>query len=382
MGCSGCSMNGLNGDRPEMLGTYDWLNDLPDTTHLSDIVEVRFKGTHKEFFKNEDGISLKIGDQVVVATSPGHDVGTVSLIGTLAEKQFQRKIRKPERYQWNKIYRKATGADKEKAEFARKRENQVMIRSRQLATELGLEMKIGDVEFRGDNSKAIFYYLAEGRVDFRELIRLYAREFRIKVEMKQIGARQEAGRIGGIGSCGRELCCSTWRTDFDSVTSDAAHQQGLSPNAEKMAGKCGKLKCCLMYELDTYLEAQEDFPNELLALETEKGLARHFKTEILNKKIWYTMPEAFGTKPLVLDLEDVKRIIQLNKKGIKPQIEKYLKLEVAAENEMSVGSVSDKLIEDGENRRRRKKSHSKRPHHRRIKVKTKVVVTRQTILSK
>jgi len=370
MGCSGCSMN-ATGDRPEMLGTYDWLNDLPDTTHLSDIVEVRFKGTRKEFFRNEEGLPLKVGDLVVVATTPGHDVGTVTLTGTLAEKQFARKIRKPDRYQWNKIYRKATTADKEKSEIARKREYPVMVRARQLANELNLDMKIGDVEFRGDNSKAIFYYLAEGRVDFRELIRMYAREFRIKVEMKQIGARQEAGRIGGIGSCGRELCCSTWRTDFDSVTSDAAHQQGLSPNAEKMAGKCGKLKCCLMYELDTYLEAQEDFPNELLALETEKGLARHFKTEILNKKIWYTLEEAYGTKPLVLDLEDVKKIIQLNKRGKRPPIEQYLTPEVKVENKMSVGSVNEDFLEKQTTKKRRKKKFKKRPAQNKAKLNTK-----------
>jgi cell fate regulator YaaT (PSP1 superfamily) len=224
------------------------------------------------------------------------------------------------------------------------------------------------VEFRGDNSKAIFYYIAEGRVDFRELIRQYAREFRIKVEMKQIGARQEAGRIGGIGSCGRELCCSTWRTDFDSVTSEAAHKQGLSPNAEKMAGRCGKLKCCLMYELDSYLEAQEDFPNELLELETEKGLARHFKTEILNKKIWYTMEKVYGTKPLVLDLEDVKKIIQLNKRGVKPPIEDYLETVAKVENQMSVGSVNTELMDKRKNQQDRKKKFSKRPHLHNRKV--------------
>lgn len=370
MGCSGCSMK-TDSDRPQMLGTYDWLKDLPDTTHLSDIVEVRFKGTRKEFYKNEDGVPLKIGDLVVVSTTPGHDVGTVSLVGRLAEKQFERKIRKPERYQWSKVYRKATTADKEKSEVAKKREYAVMVRSRQLANELGLEMKIGDVEFRGDNSKAIFYYIAEGRVDFRELIRLYAREFHIKVEMKQIGARQEAGRIGGIGSCGRELCCSTWRTDFDSVTSDAAHQQGLSPNAEKMAGKCGKLKCCLMYELDTYLEAQEDFPNELLTLETEKGLARHFKTEILNKKIWYMLEESYGSKPIVLNLEDVKKIIQLNKRGKRPAIEQYLAPEEKPENEMSVGSVNPDLLEKPKVIKNRNKKYPKRPNHRRKKIEPK-----------
>jgi len=337
MGCSGCAMNSVS-DRPEMLSTYNWLNDLPDTSYVSDIVEVRFKGTRKEFFKNEDLLPLKIGDLVVVACSPGHDLGYVSLTGTLAKKQFERKIKKQDRYTWNKIYRKATEADIKKWDIARKRENPVMVRARQIAAELKLNMKIGDVEFRGDNSKAIFYYIADDRVDFRELIKFYAREFQVKVEMKQIGARQEAGRVGGIGSCGRELCCSTWRTDFSSVTSEAALKQGLSPNAEKMAGQCGKLKCCLMYELDTYLEAQEDFPNELLMLETEKGLARHFKTEILNKKIWYIVENSYGSKPVAIDLEDVKKIIQLNKKGTKPSLDAYLNMEPAPVNEMSVGS--------------------------------------------
>ena len=345
----------LDGDRPTMLGTYDWLKDLPDTSHLSNIVEIRFKGTRKEFFKNEDGVPIKIGDLVVVATSPGHDVGYVSLTGKLAEKQFQRKIHKPDRYNWNKIYRKATESDKRKWQEAQKRDNPAMIRARQIAAELELDMKIGDVEFRGDNAKAIFYYIADERVDFRELIKLYAREFRIKVEMKQIGARQEAGRVGGIGSCGRELCCSSWRTDFSSVTSDAAVKQGLSPNAEKMAGRCGKLKCCLMYELDTYLEAQEDFPNELLNLETKEGIARHFKTEILNKKIWYTIEESFGTKPILVGLEDVKKIIQQNKRGNKPSIKRFTDKEENAVNEMSVGT-SDINIDTGQRIHRKKKT--------------------------
>ena len=342
MGCNGCTMN-IESDRPEMLSTHNWLKDLPDTSHLSDIVEVRFKGTRKEFFRNEDQLSLRIGDLVVVACSPGHDVGHVSLTGTLAKKQFERKIKKQERYTWHKIYRKATDADKKKWEAAQAREYAVMVRSRQLAAELGLDMKIGDVEFRGDNAKAIFYYIADNRVDFRELIKRYAREFQIKVEMKQIGARQEAGRVGGIGSCGRELCCSSWRTDFSSVTSESALKQGLSPNAEKMAGRCGKLKCCLMYELDAYIEAQEDFPNELLALETEKGLAKHLKTELLTKKIWYTMENGSIIKPIALDLEDVKKIIQLNKRGIRPSLDKYLKAEQPAENEMSLGSSEIKI---------------------------------------
>lgn len=346
-------------DRPEMLSTYNWLKDLPDTSHISNIVEVRFKGTRKEFFRNDDHVPVKIGDLVVVACSPGHDLGYVSLTGTLAKKQFERKIKKQERYTWNKIYRRATEADIKKWDAARKRENPVMVRARQIAADLKLNMKIGDVEFRGDNAKAIFYYIADERVDFRELIRHYAREFQIKVEMKQIGARQEAGRVGGIGSCGRELCCSSWRTDFSSVTSEAALKQGLSPNAEKMAGRCGKLKCCLMYELDTYLEAQDDFPNELLTLETEKGLAKHLKTEILNKKIWYTVENAYGSKPVLLDLEDVKKIIQLNKRGVRPSLDKYLGTDVAPKNEMSVGSSDIDVTAKKKQIKKRRKSKPK-----------------------
>lgn len=353
MGCNGCAMK-MDSNRPEMLTTHDWLKDLPDTSHLTKIVEVRFKGTHKEFFKNEDLLSIKVGDLVVVACNPGHDVGVVTLTGTLAKKQFERKVNRPERYTWNKIYRKATEADKQKWEQAKNREYAVMVRSRQIAAELKLDMKIGDVEFRGDGSKAIFYYIADGRVDFRELIKRYAREFQIKVEMKQIGARQEAGRVGGIGSCGRELCCSSWRTDFSSVTSEAAMKQGLSPNAEKMAGQCGKLKCCLMYELDSYLEAQEDFPVELLNLETEKGFAKHLKTDILSKKIWYTVENAYSNKPVVLDLKDVKAIIQLNKRGKKPSLDRYMGEVETVENEMNVGTADISLVE------RKKRTNNKK----------------------
>lgn len=343
MGCSGCNTK-QDLDRPAMLGVYDWLNDIPDTTNESNIVEIRFKGTRKEFFINEDGLQLRRDELVVVSCSPGHDVGAVSLTGKLAELQFKRKVKKPDRYEWNKIYRKATPADVIKWEEAKAREQKVMIRARQIAKELNLNMKIGDVEFRGDNNKAIFYYIADDRVDFRELIKLYAKEFAIKIEMKQIGARQEAGRIGGIGSCGRALCCSTWRTDFSSVTSDAAIKQGLSPNAEKMAGRCGKLKCCLTYELDHYLEALEDFPHELLAIETDKGLARHFKTDILQKKIWYSYSQTDGGRIFVLDLEDVKKFLNMNKRGQKPSLEGYNEPEAKKENIMNVGELDQKYF--------------------------------------
>lgn len=359
MSCNGCTAN-IDTDRPQMLGTFDWLSDLPDTTHLSKMVEVRFKSTRKEFFMNEDGIPLKRDDLVVVASSPGHDVGYVSLTGRLAELQFKRKVKNPNRYTLLKIYRKASAGDVEKWEASKKREKEVMIRARQLATELGLNMKIGDVEFRGDGVKAIFYYIADERVDFRELIKRYASEFRIKVEMKQIGVRQEAGRVGGFGSCGRELCCSTWRTDFSSITSDMALKQGLSPSAEKMAGRCGKLKCCLMYELDHYLEAQEDFPNELLDLETDKGIARHFKTDILQKKIWYVYADQPAAGSFVLDLEDVKKIINKNKRGEKPSVQNMGAPVVAKEPTMQVGSVNDEIIRRNEKQKLKNKRNKRK----------------------
>ena len=343
MACNGCNTN-IDLDRPAMLGTFDWMSDLPDTTHETNIVEIRFKGTRKEFFRNENGIPLKRDELVVVSCNPGHDVGAVSLTGRLAELQFKRKVKKQDRYEWNKIYRKATPADVVKWEEAKARENKIMIRSRVIAKELNLNMKIGDVEFRGDNTKAIFYYIADGRVDFRELIKQYSREFMIKIEMMQIGVRQEAGRIGGIGSCGRSLCCSTWRTDFTSITSDAAIKQGLSPNAEKMTGRCGKLKCCLTFELDQYLEAQADFPNELLSIETDKGLARHLKTDILQKKIWYKYEKNIG--PIFeLDLADVIKFLNLNKRGEKPSIEGFSEKKAPEVNMMNVGILDQKFFD-------------------------------------
>ncbi len=319
MSCTGCSFNSTVNNLT--IDNYNWLNDLPDTSDQSDVVEVKFKSTRKEYYRNTDKISLKRGDKVVVATSPGHDVGEVTLTGYLAEKQFKLKIRNPDSYKLNPVYRKSTPADLSGLQDARNREKPVMIRARQIVNELGLDMKIGDVEFRGDGKKAIFYYLAEGRVDFRELIKVYAREFGILIEMKQIGARQEAGIVGGIGSCGRELCCSSWRTDFKSISSNAALKQGLSPSALKMAGACGKLKCCLMYELDVYIEAHKDFPQELLTLELANGNAKHFKTDYLKKEICYILEGSMNSM-FTLPLQQVKDIIQKNKQGIRPEIGK------------------------------------------------------------
>ncbi len=359
MSCSGCSFNVSTSS----LATsgYGWLDDLPDTSDQSDIVEVKFKSTRKEYYKNTEKLSIKRGDKVVVATSPGHDVGEVTLTGYLAEKQFKRKIKNPSRYTLNTIYRKTTPSDIEILEEARKREKETMIRARQIVLELGLDMKIGDVEFRGDNKKAIFYYLAEGRVDFRELIKVYAQEFGIRIEMKQIGARQEAGIIGGIGSCGRELCCSSWRTDFSSISSDAATKQGLSPSAQKMAGACGKLKCCLLYELDAYVEARNEFPHELLNLELAKGWAKPIKTDYLKKEIWYTLGEGLGTT-FNLTLKQVKDIIQKNKRGIKPSLD-VAEPTVKDEDKMQVNL--DERIDRFDkkktfNNKRRRKHYSKK----------------------
>jgi len=353
MSCNGCSFNNSTTD-----AGYNWLSDLPDTTDKSDIVEVKFKSTRKEYFKNIENIPVKRGDKVVVATSPGHDVGEVSLTGYLAEKQYKLRIKNPSRYTLNPIYRKASESDLEKLNEARGREKETMIKARQAAADLGLDMKIGDVEFRGDNKKAIFYYIAEGRVDFRELIKVYAREFRIKIEMKQIGARQEAGLIGGIGSCGRELCCSSWRTDFESISSDAALKQGLSPSAQKMAGACGKLKCCLLYELDAYIEAGNEFPRELLDLELANGIAKPFKTDYLKKEIWYGLEGSVGNT-FNLSLKEVKDIIQKNKRGIKPEVDTYsAKTKESADKVSAVSLEGD--LDRFDNKNRRDKNMQKR----------------------
>lgn len=336
MSCNGCSLNNTAGNT--YIDSYDWLNDLPDTSDQSDIVEVKFKSTRREYYSNKENIDIKRGDKIVVATSPGHDIGEVTLTGYLAEKQFLRKVRNPSGYKLNLVYRKTSENDLKLLKEAREREKPTMIRARQIVNELGLNMKIGDVEFRGDNRKAIFYYLADERVDFRELIKVYAREFGISIEMKQIGARQEAGIVGGIGSCGRELCCSSWLTNFKTISSGAALQQGLSPAALKMSGACGKLKCCLLYELDTYIEVQKEFPRELLDLDLARGTARHFKTDFLKKEVWYSLEGSMGTT-FNLNIQQVKDIIQKNKRGIRPEINSF------AENGKEENKMEVKLDE-------------------------------------
>jgi cell fate regulator YaaT (PSP1 superfamily) len=356
MSCTGCALN--NSSTEDNVDVYNWLNDLPDTSNQSDIVEVKFKTTRKEFFKNSEGLPLKRGSIIVVATSPGHDVGEVSLTGYLAEKQFERKVKNPKRYPLNPVYRKATDNDLIILQEARSNEKPALIKARQIATGLGLDMKIGDVEYRGDGKKAIFYYLADGRVDFRELIKHFAREFKIKVEMKQIGARQEAGLIGGIGSCGRELCCSSWRTDFSSISSDAAQKQGLSPSAQRMAGACGKLKCCLLYELDAYMEARQEFPEQLIYLETAKGIAKPLKTDYLKKEIWFSIDTDITSGAFAISVKEVKDIIQKNKRGIKPDI--ISKTEKVTDD-MGWQSMNNEKIDRFETKTPRKKKLRNKP---------------------
>lgn len=359
MSCIGCLSNNTTNNLT--VDSYDWLNDLPDTADKSDIVEVKFKSTRREYYTNSENIDIKRGDKIVVATSPGHDIGEVTLTGYLAEKQFLRKIKNPSGYKLNTVYRKTSLNDLNLLQEARDREKPTMIRARQIVNELRLEMKIGDVEFRGDTRKAIFYYLADERVDFRELIKIYAREFGINIEMKQIGARQEAGLIGGMGSCGRELCCSSWLTNFKTIPSGAALKQGLSPAALKMSGACGKLKCCLLYELDTYIEAQSEFPRELLNLELAKGVARPFKTDYLKKEIWYSL-EGNGNTTFNLSIQQVKDIIQQNKKGIYPEINSFAengkeenKMEVKLDGNIDRFDTDKKVI----NKKRRAKFRAK-----------------------
>jgi len=295
------------------LESHDWLNNIPETDD-SWITEVRFKNTRKEFFLNKHKIQLKRGDYVAIAASQGHDVGQVSLTGRMAVLQLQKKS--PKTAVENIIFRKASIADIEKLHKSRMREMSVMIKARQLVEKLGLGMKISEVEFQGDGTKATFYYIADNRVDFRELIKMFAHEFGIRVDMRQIGARQEAAMVGGIGSCGRDLCCSSWRTNLDSVSANAARIQELPQNMQKLTGQCGKLKCCLMYEMDSYLEAQSDFPDILLELETAQGIAYPKKREVLKRVVWYGMSKTENSKLIPLSLERIKEIMMLNKKGI------------------------------------------------------------------
>lgn len=300
------------------LEVFDWLKDLPSDIKANSLVEVRFKNTRKAIFHNVNEIALLKGDIVAVEAASGHDIGVVSLVGELVRYQKEKYNNQSE---LPKIYRKAKPADIEKWESAINLEHQTMIRSRVITRELKLNMKVGDVEYQGDKTKAIFYYIADERVDFRQLIKILADEFRIRIEMKQIGARQEAGRIGGIGPCGRELCCSTFVTSFVSVSTSAAKYQELSLNPQKLAGQCGKLKCCLNYELDAYVDASSDFPSTEVVLDTSLGRAFHFKTDVFRGIMWYSLSREGGGNIIPLSTERVNEIILENKKGIRSEVE-------------------------------------------------------------
>jgi cell fate regulator YaaT (PSP1 superfamily) len=299
------------------LATYDWLKDIPKDHQYNDVIEVRFKNTRKGFYRNIHDLRFKSGDIVAVEASPGHDIGVVSLTGELVLLQLQKYGIDPGSEELKKAYRKAKPADIDKWKEAIELEHETMIKSRSISEDLKLDMKIGDVEYQGDRTKAIFYYIADERVDFRELIKVLADAFRVRIEMRQIGARQEAGRIGGIGSCGRELCCASWMTNFVSVTTNAARYQEVSLNPQKLAGQCGKLKCCLNYELNSYLDAQKDFPDRNQQLETDEGVAYHQKTDIYRGLYWYSQEKENVSNIVPVPVERVKEIIRLNKEGKK-----------------------------------------------------------------
>lgn len=337
MGCSscstgkdgqpkGCKNNGTCGtDGCNKLTVFDWLSNmsLPNGERPFEYVEVRFKNSRKEFFNNTESLSLSIGDIVATQAQSGHDIGMVTLTGELVRVQMKRKKIDPAKEELPKVYRKATQKDIDIWQKCRDREEEIKKRSREIAIILNLQMKISDVEFQGDGSKATFYYTAEDRVDFRQLIKDMAKAFGIRIEMRQIGYRQEAQRLGGIGSCGRELCCSTWLTDFRSVSTSAARYQQLSLNPQKLAGQCGKLKCCLNYELDVYLDALKDFPPQDTKLNTEKGLAFCQKTDIFKELLWFSYKDEPANWH-VLSKDQVNEILEKNKKKEKvPSLEIY-----------------------------------------------------------
>ncbi|MGM0375404.1 MAG: PSP1 domain-containing protein [Bacteroidota bacterium] len=310
--CSNCS------SRCGKLDVFDWLADLPKTGEETDIVEIQFKNTRKGFYRNSNQLKLNRGDIVAVEASPGHDIGEVTLTGELVILQMKKNNLNPSNYEFKRVYRKAKQVDIDKWNEAKALEHETMLESRRIAERLRLNMKIGDVEYQGDRTKAIFYYIADERVDFRELIKVLADRFKVRIEMRQIGARQEAGRIGGIGPCGRELCCSTWITNFVSVTTNAARYQEISLNPQKLAGQCGKLKCCLNYELDAYIDAQKDFPRTDIPLETETEKYYHFKTDIFKRLMWFSSGQGEGSGNVVmLDVERVKEVIEMNRNGEK-----------------------------------------------------------------
>jgi cell fate regulator YaaT (PSP1 superfamily) len=338
--------------------------ELPFGQKPYNIIEVRFKGSRKEFFRNTEYLELKAGDIIAVEASPGHDIGTVSMTGELVKLQLKKKAITETSEEIKNVYRIARFADLEKWELVKTLEIKTMYRAREFASFLRLKMKLSDVEYQGDGKKATFFYTAEERVDFRELIKKLAEEFKIRVDMRQIGLRQEASRLGGIGSCGRELCCSTWLTDFKTVSTHAARYQNLSLNTAKLAGQCGKLKCCLNYELDSYMDALKDIPDSDIRLETAKGTALHQKTDIFKRIMWYAYPNAEGRSInsdtwIALPVDRVKEIVELNKKSIKPEELRTGNFEI----KVAEPDYADVVGQDSLTRMDKRKK-KKRKHHR------------------
>ena len=347
--CKGCG-RGMG-----QLHSFDYLAGVPGADE-GDYVEVQFKNTRKGFFINSNKIPLEKGDIVAVESNPGHDIGTVTMTGRLVQLQMKKANLRPD-IEIKRIYRKAREVDMEKYAEAKAREHDTMIRSRQIAKDLGLEMKIGDVEYQGDGLKAIFYYIADGRVDFRQLIKVLADAFHVRIEMKQIGARQEAGRIGGIGPCGRELCCTTWMTSFVSVSTGAARFQDLSMNPQKLAGQCAKLKCCLNYEVDAYVEAQKGFPSRDIPLETKDSTYYFFKADILNGQISYSTDKVFAANVETITPERALEIIGMNRKGQRPLSldETVVKTDSRIENDI----LTDEDLSRFDKKKKKKKHHNR-----------------------
>ena len=382
----GCKNNGTCGsDGCNKLTVFDWLANmsLPGDQKPFIGVEVRFKNGRKHFYKNTENLSLSIGDIVATEATSGHDIGIVTLTGELVKVQMKKKSRNEIAEDLPKIYRKATQKDIDIWQTVRAKEAEIQKRSREIAIHLGLKMKISDIEYQGDGSKTTFYYTAEERVDFRQLIRDFASAFSTRVEMKQVGFRQEAARLGGIGSCGRELCCSTWLTDFRSVKTSAARYQQLSLNPQKLAGQCGKLKCCLNYELDTYLDAIKDIPKSDVKLITEKGVAICQKTDIFKRFLWYGY-EKQGVNWHKISVDKVNEIIALNKKGVKVlSLEEYVVEEQISETKIFENVVGQDSLtrfdkpKSKNNRKRNNRTRNKnkarnKNHHQNKKIKKNV----------
>ena len=337
------------------LEVYNYLKGIAQEQYNS-LFEIRFKNTRKGIYVNASGQSVKTGDLVVVEAQTGHDLGIVTLEGPIVARQMKCKGIDPEKTTFRKIYRKAKPYDIERWQDAIAREQETMIRSRVLAANLGLEMKIGDVEFQGDGTKAIFYYIADGRVDFRQLIKDFAEEFHIRVEMKQIGARQEAGLIGGLGICGRELCCANYITEFKSITTSAARVQDLSLNPQKLAGQCGKLKCCLNYEVAAYQDAHSRIPKVSEPLEFQDGLAYLVKTDILRETMWFSYEKGSLAKMYPLPASEVREIIMMNRNGQKPETLLPDVAPSAPEFVTAVGDDSISRFDEARKKKRRNKS--------------------------